>query len=228
MKKIKATLVCLSVVFGTQITKAQDTKKWVGYGELSLSAGNAISGSFNWSHLYGFGSRNQFRVGYGVRYSTVFGSDLDYITAPAKLTSEEANLDTFQVASPMFHAINLGIYLQYDITPKFHVGFNIDAIGLSFGPSKTGKFTSDRLPGKPSTNLEAKPTGLNVLLVGDNDIGTLNSELFVRYQFNEHWGVKGGLTYVFTEYTTTTKPVLDNDRFRNKAMLGMLGFSYQF
>jgi hypothetical protein len=72
---------------------------------------------------------------------------------------------------------------------------------------------------------------VNLLLVSDNDIGSLNSEFYARYKFNSRWSAKAGLGFVFTEYTTTvnaqtTPSGLQNSRFRNKAAGLMLGVNY--
>jgi len=227
---------CFSISQGVY---AQDDKRWNQFGEAALGFGpGQFYGALSWSHLYGVGKSKKFNIGYGVRYTGFVGKDQEYITAPAKLTSGEegpqvmfletieANLDTFNIKSPGIHAINLAIYLQYNISKKLHVGFNIDAVGFSFGKKISGTFTSDLLDGKP-TNLEAKPTSFNALLIGDNDLGSLNSELFARYLVTEKLGIKGGIGFLFTEYSTTKKPVLNNDRFRNKTLMLMLGVSYK-
>ncbi len=77
---------------------------------------------------------------------------------------------------------------------------------------------------------KAKPTSLNALLVGDNDIGSLNSELYVLYHASERLSVKAGLSYLFTEYTTDKKYItgIDNDRYRNKSMGAAIGIQYAF
>lgn len=239
--KIFWMYVLVSLTLIRSKVSAQTDKHWSGYGDVAFSiGGGSFSGAAGLSHLYGFGNRNRFKIGYGLRYTALAGRNLDYITAPAILTSGEkgpqvlfvenieANLDTFVVKSSAFHAVNLAIYLQYDVSPRFQVGFNIDAVGFTFGSKRSGSFTSDQLPGKPQSQLEGRPTLFNALLISDNDLGSLNSELFARYSLNDHWGIRGGFTFMFTEYTTTTKPLFDNDRFRNKALMGMVGLSYRF
>ena len=77
----------------------------------------------------------------------------------------------------------------------------------------------------------AKPTPFNVLLISDNDRGSLNSELFVRYKWNDSWGVKLGFQFLFAEYTTDkevqTTPTGDkNDRFRKKMPGAGIGVTY--
>ena len=72
----------------------------------------------------------------------------------------------------------------------------------------------------------AKPSAFNILLISDNDRGSLNSELYGKYYWNEKWGVKLAAQFLFTEYTADTEIQQfpePNDRFRNKSLLLALG-----
>ena len=209
--------------------------------ELSASAavGNT-EGSF--SFLYGkdweLGKSKKFAMGVGGRFTSYLGANQYYITAPAKLTSGstgpfvifkediEENIDTFLIKSPQVNSINLFINLRYKFNEKFLIGFNIDAIGFSFGGSKNGNYIN----GAEGAMESAKPTSFNILLISDNDKGSLNSELYGKYYWNEKWGVKLGAQFLFTEYTTDTEVQQfpePNDRFRNKSLMIALGVSYK-
>lgn len=210
--------------------------------EISLSVGEKeLSSSLNMHHLHGIGSKSNFKIGYGLRFSTYFGQDKQYITAPARLTSGEegpqvlfaenieANFDTVQITYPQVNFCNLFIIIQYTFFKKIDLGFNIDAVGFSFGGKQDGGYYSSKNPTSSFTaNQVAIPTFFNLLLVGDNDIGSLNSELFLRYRFSENWGVKAGFCYLFTEYTTENQLRLQNDRFRFKSSMALIGMSYKF
>jgi hypothetical protein len=68
-------------------------------------------------------------------------------------------------------------------------------------------------------------------LVGDNDKGSLNSHLFVRYKLSDRLGVKLAYQYLFNELTTTTKVQTvpsANDRFRAKSGMIYVGVNYSF
>lgn len=121
--------------------------------------------------------------------------------------------------------LNITINLGYNITPRWYAGFNIDAIGFSFGGEKNGRFITNNA----GQTVSAKPTGFNLLLISDNDKGSLNSELFVRYQWNKKWAARLGYQFLFTEYTTATEVQRfpeANDRFRNKVSAVLFGVSY--
>lgn len=184
----------------------------------------------------------RFAVGTGLRLTSYFGASKYYQTAPAKLTSGstgplvifkkniEANIDTFLVRSPQVNFINAFINLRYRISAKIHIGFNIDAIGFSFGGKQRGNYIN-RSESPVGFTEEAQPTAVNVLLISDNDRGSLNSELYAKYYFNETWSIKASASFLFTEYTTdsdiqqTPEP---NDRFRNKSLMAGVGITYKF
>lgn len=199
--------------------------------------GRQFTVSPSWAHLHGIGQKGKFKIGYGVRFNSVFGSNQNFVTAPAKLTSGKtglgvlfsenipANFDTLTLVKSQVNSLNAFINLQYSFTSKFELGFNIDVIGYSFGGQQGGTFSSNGV----NSAATAKPTGFNLLLTSDNDLGSLNSELYARYWLSEKWAIKGGFTFIFSEYTTTrelqTFPEA-NDRFRYKNLQGMLSVTF--
>lgn len=230
------TYVCLAQESATDMPKGY---KYNNHFDLSLGVSSGqFSGALSWVHFHGIGKKKKMKIGYGVRFTGYTGNDLNYITAPAKLTSgqtgpqvlfteiDPANYDTLFLSTARVNAFNASINLQYSFSKNFDIGFNIDAVGISFGSSQTGKYLAEKRPVTMSEIQEAKPTAFNALLISDNDLGTLNSELFVRYWIKNKIGIKAGLGFLFTEYTTTNKLVLDNDRWRNKSMMGMIGVTY--
>jgi len=194
--------------------------------------------SVHYSHLRKLGKAQKFSIGYGARITSYLGANQYYITAPAEFTSESTspliifrenvseNIDTFLVKSPMITMVNVSINIHYQISSRLTAGFNIDALGFSFGGKRQGNYIS----GVTGKITQGTPTQLNLLLISDNDRGSLNSELFAKYKLNNKWSLKAGLQFLFTEYTTGTKVQQfpsENDRFRNKSLLLGLGVSYK-
>lgn len=194
--------------------------------------------SIHYSHLWKLGKAQRISIGLGARVTSYLGANQYYITAPAELTSEstspliffkeniEANIDTFLVKSPQMTMLNLSINIHYQVSAKLTVGFNIDAVGFSFGSATQGNYIN----GYMGKTVSATPTSFNALLISDNDLGSLNSELFAKYKLTEKWSLRGGIQFLFTEYTTETKVQQfpeENDRFRNKSLLFGIGASYQ-
>ncbi len=241
---MKITLIIVFIVslFNATAQDSLNIKKGYKYNnnfDVALSSnGNQFSGALSWVHFNAITKKKRFKIGYGLRFTSQFGNNLNYVTAPAKITSKQTgpqvlfskiyteNIDTFFVTSTQHNSLNISINLQYTFKQKLDVGFNIDAVGLSFGAKTDGKYISYQDNLKNKSTQSAKPTSLNALLVSDNDIGSLNSELYLRYWFNKHFAIKAGATFLFTEYTTSNKLRLDNNRWRNKALMGMIGITY--
>lgn len=236
-------ILALLLVAISTLAQAQDAEEKRGYKyynnfDLALSTvGKQSAVALYWAKFHPLTKKKRFKVGYGVRFTSQFGKDLYYTTAPASLTNGKtgpgvlfakdipANIDTLYVPSSQHNAFNISIHLQYTIKEKLDIGFNIDAIGVGFGANTSGKYIGYQSSQNESMQ-SASPTRLNVLLVDANDRGMLNSELYLRYWFQQKWAVKIGIAHLFTEYTTDQKLRLDNDRWRDIATLGMVGITY--
>lgn len=192
-----------------------------GFGKEAAS----IYGSY--FHTWKLGKQKKFEVGLGMRLTSYFSKDKYYTSAPASLAGNDDNVDSLYVSNPQTNSFNLATYLAYHFTPRFSAGFDIDALGLSFG----GKQNATYLAEGASLAASAKPTALNILLVGNNDRGMLNSEFFAQYKLNGHIHLRMAFQYLFTEYTTTSKVQQQpesNDRFRHKSGMISMGVSYLF
>lgn len=209
----------------------------IKYGDATVAVGDS-QGTFSllYGHDWNLGKRKKFSVGIGGRFTFYSGRNQYYETAPANITSEAtgplvifketiaANVDSFLIESPQVNSLNVFINLRYAFTQKLSIGFNIDAIGFSFGGEKSGRYIN----GPEIQTGTAKPTGFNALLISDNDLGSLNSEFYGRYYFSEKWAVKAAAQFHFTEYTTETEVQQfpePNDRFRRKSLMVAVGVS---
>jgi long-subunit fatty acid transport protein len=200
----------------------------INYGSFSGSIGSSQGSIYaDYFHVWKLGKSKKMEVGLGGRFTSYFGSKQYYTSAPASLADDDTKIDSLYVENAQMNALNLAIHLGYRFSPKFGAGFNIDAIGFSFG----GKQSTTYLTEGESQSASAKPTTWNTLLVGNNDHGTLNSEFFVRYFFKGDLAIKVAYQYLFTEYTTDTEvqqlPEV-NDRFRNKSGMFSVGITKQF
>jgi hypothetical protein len=228
MKKLAITLFSITVLASSAFAQNTISKKTEQFADLSFGFGSkqgTIGAGYNYN--WNITKSKRFVIGTGVRFNTVYGTGLQFTSAPASVAGDKAKEDTLTAPKPALYSLNAFINLGYNITNKLQVGFNIDAIGASFGPEGSPIFTTNGV----STPTKAKPTGFNVLLVGNNDRGTLNSEFYGRYKFTEKFGAKLAFQYQFSELSTTTKvqtTPIQNDRFRNKGTLVNVGFSYNF
>lgn len=193
---------------------------------VGIGSGGIYSGALSWNRTHGLFESGKLRLGYGLRLSLFGGSDLNYITAPANLTSEDRTIDTLVVSGPSTMGLSANIHIQYMFGPRLKAGFNIDALGAGFGSSGNATFISSDNAGEYPAQVSAKPTPYNVLLGGDNDIGQIKSEFFLAYAITSTTWLRGGMDMTFSEYTTEQKLTHDNDRFRYKAVLFFLGISF--
>jgi hypothetical protein len=236
MKKcsiILALLLAANIAY-TQVRSSKDMIAEAGFAVARKQGTFTVAYLYNWN----LGKKKKITIGLGARATAYAGRDQYYITAPAKLTSGStgpgvlfkeninANIDTFRIQSPQVNAINLLINLGYHFSDNVFVGFNIDAIGFSFGRSVRGTYIN----GQQQILERAEVTSFNALLISDNDKGSLNSELYAHYRLNDRVRVKAGVQFLFTEYTTQTQIQTSpepNDRFRRKSLLAGLGVAWR-
>lgn len=223
--------------------KAQSEKR-NAFADFVVTAGSkqatvALSYVYNWR----LGKKAKWEAGLGARFSGYFGSGKDFTTAPGRLArsttipfvivfagQETQNWDTLNVQHPFIGSLNLSANFGYRLSRKWALGFNIDLAGFSLGNRSKAILTSN---GQQSAEPAARPAPFNVLLTGDNDFGSLNSEFFLRYQLSSRWSLKAVYGFYFAEYkTTTVKQTAPDgtlvDRFRNKANTLGIGFSCHF
>lgn len=234
------------IVFVSAIANAQQKKARAVDNFVELTAGIGSSqgtGSLAYVYNWKVGKRKRWELGLGARFTSYFGSNLYFRTAPAKLTSGktdptvlfrediDANIDSVLFPKAQVNSFNLSLNFGYNFSKKFSAGLTIDAIGFSFGKKQSGTYYGNNFATGVATT--AKPTAFNLLLISDNDKGSLNSELFARYKWNDSWGVKLGLQFFFAEYTTATQVQTTaggdkNDRFRKKMAGVGIGVTYNF
>lgn len=236
MKKIFFLIVILFSISHLSFSQSKNQR----YADLSISAGGGFSPALSYNYNWGLGKSGKFKIGTGIRFTYFAAHHKDLITAPASLTTGEkgpqvlfkenilANLDTLHLSKVGVGYLNIPIHLQYSFSQKLEVGFNIDAIGISFGSKQNGTFYASDSRSLNKSTQSAKPTFFNALLVSDNDLGSLNSELYARYWVNDKIGIRAGLSFQFIEYTTDKALTFENDRFRTKNLLPMIAISYKF
>lgn len=245
MKKNSWAAIVLILLL-SQNLYAQSYKEGHLFG-LSLNAGKGeFANALSWSHYHGIDKKSRFKIGYGIRLTNYFAKNNEYITAPAKYTTGkesfaalfepkrlEDNFDTIQFSKAQVNALNAAIFLSYTppiLGDKLDIGMNIDAVGFSFAARQQATFR-----GRGGFNdgaVSTLPTALNALLISDSDIGSLNSEWYVRYWIKPSIAVKVGFEFLFTEFQTSDKiqPIPNtnefNDRFRKKSSLAMIGIQF--
>ncbi len=238
MIRFSLFLICLAVI--ATAAQAQSGKT---YWEADATLGfgkKIVTGALGGTRWHRLGSSGRLQLGYGLRLTGAFGGAQDFITAPAELSREndgflvtlfsplnEPNLDTLRVPSSSVLMLNAAVHLRYQFSDRWSAGFNIDLIGVSFGSLDPGAFVAQS-QGRATSTEASKPSAFNLLLIGDNDRGSLNSELYVQYMLNDSWGLRAGISHLFVEATTDRTLTFGNDRFRRVSDLGFISVSYRF
>jgi len=227
-----------------------DAQSHTGHGADSFfdlatsTASGRFSAAASWSRIYSFGKKERLQIGYGLRLTSFVGANKFYTTAPAKYTSTrqdiatifsetiEENIDTLTTATVITYCLNVTFNAQYRLTRRWDIGLNIDVAGISFGPGRRFNIISSSFDADQAPVQYGAPTRFNLLLTSDNDIGSLNSEFFARYWITAKIGVRGGYTFLFSEYRTDRELSFDtgrikNDRYRYKAAMALLAVTYK-
>lgn len=212
------------------------------YAQITIGTNASFGDKKNAFHLWGMYETGitqkkilrGIRIGGGLRGSFFNAYKGLYLTAPINLTKvnyvpDNPNIDTLRIPHSAHFFTNLYIILGYNIAQKVDLRFSIDLVGVSFGNSVSAEhITNYQANLSPKyTMLNAKPTTLNLLLVSDNDIGSLNSEFTIGYTYKEKYYIFGGYSFLFSEYTTDKVIRNDNQRFRLKGHLATIGIGYR-
>ena len=213
----------------------------------TLDVGLATNGDFTTvalavNRLHSLWQARRFRIGYGLRFTSAFGTNTNYRTAPASLVKGpggesvlglfvkniEEHIDTLRLAKTQANSLNISLNLEYAISRRLDAGFNIDVIGFTVGPNQSGTFLANSPVRSPLSGSvqDAKLTPFNILLGDQSDRGSLNSEGYVRYRFSNRISLRGGIRFIVHEYTTQRKLTFENDRFRSSNASGLLAIAY--
>ncbi len=189
---------------------------------LAATAGagkNVAAISFNTTVEKGFGEQKNFRLQAGIRFNQFVSETDNY--ANSTCNCELYLLNQYQADA----SLNLMLGANYYHNRLF-AGFNIDLVGIKLYENPNGDIYQRNNDGSYYTSRVI--TGkLNVLKVGYNDEGFLNSEFYLGYRLGNHWSIRGGLAHIYVQYSPATNKdkITDAEKFYN---LGILGFSYKF
>ena len=239
-KRITTLFLSLLLCISAYHADAQDERRAsTSAVDLMLGIGSGqTNASLSYQYAWKFGKNKKLEMGAGMRFNSFFSSDKYFVTAPAKIVKGEAgpgalfkevipaNMDSVKFPSAQVNSLNVLLSIGYSFSARFRAGFNIDVIGFSFGGSQNGTYIN----GTATQPVTASPSGFNLLLVGENDLGSLNSEFFVTYAVNEKWSGKLGVQHIFMEYTTDTNVQQlpeANDRFRITPTVVCVGVVYR-
>jgi len=183
---------------------------------------SAVTGTVSASHQLGLFGTKRIRLGYGLRYSLIARTDQAEFTVARASLIQQGIREPVLIDQSRNHALNLAAYANYRVLAAVEAGFNIDVIGLGFGPARIAdsRSTDSRYQGRYA----AQPSSFNLLQGGKRDRGTLNSEFYLAYWFGPRAGVRVGASHEVAEYTLAAPLAYGNDRFRHSSTLAFMSF----
>ncbi|MBX3720625.1 MAG: hypothetical protein KF713_02195 [Turneriella sp.] len=92
------------------------------------------------------------------------------------------------------HAVNLMLGVQYNLS-AFFAGFNIDVVGFNLGKNEYAL-------NQAGVTYAGESKTFNLLKIGFNDIGSLNSEFYVGYLLSENLSARLGYSHTFSHYAS--------------------------
>jgi hypothetical protein len=194
--------------------------------DLAVGVGSSkVTGVISWNHFRGFGNSRRLKVGLGLRLASFFGGqDLPYSTADAELIGQN-KINTLKVSDARTDSLNLEFQIKYRFLRKVEAGFDIDLIGVGFGPARTGEYVS----GSPTFSgpQRAEVSSFDLLKGGRPDRGQLDSEFFLAYWWSERWAIRAGYSHFRSEYTTLRPLDFANDRYRHERNLGLVAVTFR-
>jgi hypothetical protein len=243
MKKIiVAVLTLFSIPSFAQSPVAARLKSGFDLG-MAYSKNN-YNPSITYYQLINVGERKLFSLGWTLRLGAFYGDNLNYYTAPARLTRGKSgfgalsgplivnNVDTVRLDYVTMTSINAGVRAQLNLG-MVELGVSADLLGFTFGKSRTGRYWSSngkfnlKTPAGADSTLffqgvnafqQNHPSSMNARLLGDNDLGTLSTEVYARFHVSQRFAAKVGYQWLTTEITVNNRDIVaDNNRFRNRA-----------
>ena len=116
------------------------------------------------------------------------------------------------------------------------IGASADLIGLTLGRWRTARYRSSTgtylgedttLTFRDNIYQRGYPTRVNARLLGDNDRGSLSTEVYARLYFSKRIALKAGYQWLTSEVTMRNRNTLvDNNRFRHRAGLGYVAITF--
>lgn len=215
---LKATLCILSLsILGLKAEAAHPIYLGLDGSFGTNGSQNVFSMAFLRTHA--LGKQHRLLLSYGLRFSSFGGRDMEFYSAPPDFYLIPEKTDTLFMSNGGQNNVALFIGASYKVKNLLVFGFNIDAVGYTFGKTRTGQFN----PGGSNISDESSPNQITALLVGANDIGMIKAEFEVGVLLSSHLELRTGLSNMFLEYKTSKELQAGNDRFRAASSVGFLG-----
>ena len=183
---------------------------------------NVQTAALAWNPQWRCCKASWWRLGTGARLTYVRAQNLELETAELGLINA-SQTSSLTVPNPQLLALNGFISAEIEPASWLRLGFNLDLVGLSTGPTQKASYSEAGFASEP---LVQATTG-NLFLIALRDIGTLNSEFFVGIPLGARWNLRLGLAHVFAEMTSQSPLKHGGERFRTIRNSLLLSVAYR-
>lgn len=195
-------IIFLSLVAMDTMAASNSAELSIGLGRIDPNDQSLLNLSVAFKRSYELERKlfdGDILIGGGLR-ATNYSSDLYQTHSDNNETLQGINLTSFNLM--------VESQLRWE---KFFIGFNIDFLGFSLkNQSKI-----------QNTNTEVTNASFNLLRGGEKDKGTLNSQLFLGYNF-DHFYTKIGLSHSAIEFEgSVTGTAVDRQNFVDTFFVGI-------
>lgn len=198
---VAAVLAGLPGIAGGQFRPAAD----ISFGAGADGSRTAVAGV---QRLGGDTSRFWFAI--GLRGTAYTGDAVTF----ASRSDETGTFGGDVVIEPSVYGVNLLGEIGARLGRRFAIGFNLDVFGVATGP--------DRATAAGVTS----PAALSLFLYGNNDRGSLNSELFLAVRVSEAIRLRLGFSHYVIGYESEGNASFDATRFQRFQDAGFIAVRF--
>ncbi len=184
MKRFVFLIFLTTAIF---TSKGQSIRVYEHIG-LSIATANKVTvPSVSYTQTLEFGKERSYRLGTGFRFNYFNFKNREFKGVETKINNVSI------IPSPKLTgaSINIPIVAEFH-TKKILLGINVDIIGFSFGKTRENPTISNYKGTLDSLN--ASPRGTSLLLLGKNNRGSLNSEIYLGYKVSDELTIRGGVS----------------------------------
>lgn len=254
MKKLLACLLSLlSVTSFAQFPGSNRILSGIDLGTAFQKG--TVAPSLTYYELLTVGRQKVFSIGWTFSAGYVNGHNVAFTTAPARLTREKTgiealsapliyrNMDTVTLERTTQTLLNVGLRAQVKLGPV-ELGGSADVLGFILGRTKLGHVISSTggYYTKDHSNHDSlvyfrdgqqmqytKAKGISARLLGDNDRGSLATEVYARVMINHRIGVKAGYKWLTTETRLKIANTADDNlRYRRRTEMPYIAITFPF
>lgn len=216
-----------NLIYAENINDSLMAKPWNEnhYVDMSLGMGsNLFTGSVAWHKMFNIAWKKRIRLGVGLRANMANVTQRMYVTAfPNR--PDAGTYDSLFLDDHTIYSLNLTFHADVSLTQWLDVGLNLDVVGVSFGETTDASYRSATF--LPATSTEqTMPELLNVFAFGNNNLGTTNTQFYLRFWPGKDFFVKAGYSLYYITENTENNLNFSNNRFITSSHMGFVSLGW--